>query len=565
MVLTMDWTGTSPPDGMLLALCAGACALVLGWGAIGAPQLPKIWVTPVWIVVMMPGLGLLLTVSERYEMMWSWLVGAGAAVAFMVLGCAVTWMVAHLRSDGRAGQLDALIASLLVAGTVFLFCGVLFFQPLVLLINARGEARPALVQHGKIVGMYETHGKGAAPYVQFTGAAAAWGNTFTPGEFKISWDAYRKIHLGDRACVTIHTGLFRLRWWVIDDCGRGARMAAVFKAWGSGRHAEAIGALEKLTAADPQVLDGLTEPWILDARRAMIAAPEFDLHMRLLAMLASPRYVPSDPNQQLDSYDYDYALIQARAGNNAQATATLARIDDPVWLMRLAGLYLLLDDGQDMVDLLKPVKPGLIHPQIQATDDERWQWWWDMSRAYQLLGRYDDAVRSLRTSMTSGEVNENNRGVLLDIAHAQLDFGHAQDALKTLAELDKRPDGWTDEQEAFLRRDRACANARTGKADAAQADMVWLRDHPRDAMRLMFSALMCTGNEGDAAAIVMRDVQNPNTSASARLNLSKFAPWPASFPGEFESRDLARIAMRADVRQEIDRAGGTGTFDIPPL
>jgi len=609
MAVMIAWMGTSPPDAALLAACAVPCVLALGWVAIGAPQPPQPWLVPIMMPAMMAGMALLLGVSDKYAMLWPVLTGAALAIVFAVVGCCATALALHLRSEGQTLARGEMAARLVVAALVFLFGGVLFFQPLVLLVNARGEVRPPLVLRGVIANLYETHGKHTSYFVQFSGPAAAYSTTFTRGEFEIDGKAFDTMHVGDRDCVTIHTGLLRLQWWAINDCGRGDQVGAIMQMFQQGHHATALTQLEALFKADPHVLDALPPEWIANARRALAVDNEPDMARRLLAMLASPAYVPSDPDKSADSYRYDYALTQVWAKDRAGATATLARIDNPIMAMqatldmrldgltptgfdaraavdramarqraviaqhpdalgpilRLSGLYLNLDDGQAMVDLLKGAKPGVDHPHMQATDPQRQAWWWYLAQGYLLLGRYDDGLRTMRASMASGQVNHGNPMVPIQIANAQLTFGHARDALTTLARLDKRPEGWTDRQEAFLRQNSACARYLSGQGDAGQADLDWLHDHAREAGPQLLGALLCMHADDEAAAVLIRDMRNPAFSATVRLELSRFAPFPASYPGNDAQRGLARMIQRSDVRATIAQTGGTGMFDIPPL
>lgn len=604
----MSWMSTSPPDTVLMAACAVPCVLALVWVAIGAPQLPQIWVLPIMMPSVMAGMGLQLGVSDKYSMTWPFLTGAVLGIVFAVLGCCGTMLAVHLRGEGQPVARAELASRLVVAAMVFLFGGVLFFQPLVLLANAQGAARPPLVLRGVISNLYVTHGKHTSYFVQFSGPAAAYNTTFRRGEFEIDGKLFDTMHMGDRDCVVIHTGLLRLQWWAINDCGRGDQVGAIMQMFQQGHHAAALTALEGVFSADPQVLDALPPEWIANAFRALAVDNELDMARHLLAMLASPGYVPSDPARSTDGYRYDYAVMQAGAGDIAGARQTLARIDSPFVaiqatldtrlhgampadfdaraavdraiarqrvvmahypdalgpVLRLAGLYLNLDDGQAMVDLVKGAKPGVDHPRMQATDAQRQAWWWYLAQGYLLLGRYDDGLHTLHASMAHGQANDGNPMVLIQIANGQITFGHPREALATLTGLDKRPAGWTDQQEAFLRQSSACARHLAGQSDAGQADLAWLHHHAREAAPQLLGVLLCMHADDEAAAVLIRDMRNPAFSAGVRLRLSRFAPFPATYPGNDVQRGLARMTQRPDVRATIAQTGGTGMFDIPP-
>jgi|GEM_PF-3574177 len=595
----------TPPDRVLLQLAAIPCLLVLGWVAIGAPFIPKAGQgAGLLLCPLMPiGITLLDAVTTRHPPLSPFFNAAGVVLASFALGLTATWLMTGLR--GVSGPVRA--EKMMIAGIVFFLSGIGFFQPLVLLINARGDALPALVARGTVVRLYETHGKGAAPYVQFSGPAAAFNSTGTDGEFKLAWKQYNALHVGDAACVTIHTGLLHLRWWTIDDCGLGAQTTAALAQWARGDHAGAIGALETLVKAQPQALNALTPDWITAAEQTLKQQRDIELFRRLLVLLVTPGFQPGNPDFPRDGYRYQLAGVQLFQHDRAGAAATMAQIEDPQMLLeasldparasllppgfaagatikaaiarlqsaigsqpaslgpvlRLAQLHAMLGDGQAAIDVLRAHKPGGDHPFMAFSDAEQAQWWLQLAQAYRLIGQDDEAIHQFGRSMVNDGINQHRDQALLELAQLQIDGGHPADALTTLDKASSPGRGWTAYGKALIRSMRACAEAGAGRRPAAQADYSAVRDDQAAPPMLAMATAACTGNDDAAAATLIVSLVPGNTEL--RLQLSHFAPWPGAYRGTRAQRDLARLAQRADVRAALNRAGGAGTFDIPPL
>lgn len=610
LAIMLATIGASTPDPLLLALCTAPCLATLGWGIAGAPLFDRLKAQLMMMPGFMFGIGLMLSVSDRYPPLWPFAVGAAATFSFLVLGCIVSWTAiqrAEPSGDGAfpPGPKERMIP----AAMVFVAAGILFFQPLVLLVNGQAEARPPLVLQGTVARLYQTHGKGAAPYVVFSGPAATVNGTGTTGEFKVGWDAYRTYRLGGKQCVNLHTGLVHIRWWVIDDCGRAAQLRSIMQAWQTGNRAQTIAKLEGLAKRDPQSFNAINPAWLGMIRGSLDRGGEDELSQRVLALLASPTYQSADLAQSSDGYRYDYALKQIEAGDRAGAAATFARIDTPVLLMRatldsrmrslvpahfsaraavereiadlrmliqahpdelgpklrLAGAYLNLDDGQAMLAVLAPAKPGKENSGDDIERHDRQQWWWLMAQAYMVLGRYHDAVATSRNSMAPGEVNAAETAQLLNIAAIQLRFGRADEALATLTGLNRRPGRWNPMYESGLRELRGCASELTGRHDRVQTDLAYLLDNDANLRGGMVGALSCMHKDEEAAGILIRDIANPHKSASARLALSLFSARPATTPVDPYYLGYQRMLRRPDVQSALARAGGVGKFDIPPL
>jgi tetratricopeptide (TPR) repeat protein len=379
--------------------------------------------------------------------------------------------------------------------------------------------------------------------------------------------------------------------------------------WATGDHARAIASLESIGALSPGVLNQIDADWLAFVYRSLQAQGEDALRQRLVKRLAAPDYVPADIGRSADGYRYEYAGMQAQAGDMAGAGATFAAIDTPSLLMRatldprlraqvppgfdalaavrlrqqrfraivaawpgmvapalaLADTYANLDDGQGMLAVLEPVRPGKDHPALVATRGDVYRWWHALEEAYTLLGRYDDALAAIRQSMAAGEVNAGNASELLQLGALHLRFGHPAEALTAMAPLAGTAGGLSTERETFLRKLRGCAAFMTGKAEVAEADLAWLRAHRRENPGNFFALLLCMRHDDEAAAIAIGDLADPDKRAVRLLAFSSFAALPATYPPDWYRDGVARLATRADVQAAVAKAGGAGHFNIPPL
>lgn len=207
------------PDAALMGI-AGACSLVvIGWGMKGAKPLPK-WLTLLCLFpCMMLGICVLLGAYERYSLFSPWLMGSSATVIFVLVCLAASWHPISSAEDFSVeGAPGGPLGKLVSATVVFIFTGVLFFQPLLLLLNGQSQPRPPFIVAGTVAQAYSTHGKGAADYLVLAGPASVFHSTWTAGEFKVDGQTYRTSPVGSRRCLTVRTGILRLRWWSINDC-----------------------------------------------------------------------------------------------------------------------------------------------------------------------------------------------------------------------------------------------------------------------------------------------------------------------------------------------------------
>jgi hypothetical protein len=219
LLILVVMIGAHLGDGILIAISVLACLAGLAWGVTGARLLSKWRFVTLLIPAIMVGVFLLLTASRRYPPFHPYLLGVAAALAFVVIGCALSWRsVQPLAASLASDALDLRRGDILAVGGICFFIGVLFFQPAIILLNGQSDARSPLVLTGTVARMYQTHGKGAADYIVLTGPAAAYNSTGAAGEFAVPANVYREIGIGDRRCLTVHTGAMRFQWWTLEGC-----------------------------------------------------------------------------------------------------------------------------------------------------------------------------------------------------------------------------------------------------------------------------------------------------------------------------------------------------------
>jgi len=206
-------------DFALMAITAAACLITLYWAATGARLLLKWAVVPIFTLGIVPSIMITIAASFRFPPLEPFLIAVIAVFTFVVVGCAACWFAPHRTNTPLDGIRDApRLSAVIVAGIVCAGAGLLFFRPLIVLLNGQAETRPPLVFPGKVVGMYETNGKQHIYHIVLAGPAAGYSSTSTDGEFEVPRDYYRSAHVGALRCVTIHTGLLGFRWWSLDGC-----------------------------------------------------------------------------------------------------------------------------------------------------------------------------------------------------------------------------------------------------------------------------------------------------------------------------------------------------------
>ncbi|MBS0505155.1 MAG: hypothetical protein JSS55_15425 [Proteobacteria bacterium] len=370
----------------------------------------------------------------------------------------------------------------------------------------------------------------------------------------------------------------------------------------------AVGSVEAMvTDGRGGALNRISEEAISHLDNELRRAKRKDLQKRLLQVLASDGYSPTDLFADTDLYRRRLAIQMAEEGDTARAKALVEGLTDP-WSVARASLDLrlrrFLPADPDIRALLERrlegrlrimrANPDRLEPLIYVASDLRklgrveqalkvlqtaapqiaeadayvdaakhGSWWWDeLSRTYVALGRFDEAADALRKG---GELSENggsNVSQTINLAHLQVRAGRSGDALKTLAAFMTTPHNISPYGEVALRSARACAFADTGNRAEALKDVAYIRDHQLDAPGSLDGVALCVGDLDGAAAALIKRLEDPDERVDALLDLSDYDDPPVKLPDNIFNRDNKKLIERPDVKAAIASAGGTRRFRI---
>ncbi|HEX5181714.1 MAG TPA: hypothetical protein VFW19_01050 [Allosphingosinicella sp.] len=344
-------------------------------------------------------------------------------------------------------------------------------------------------------------------------------------------------------------------------------------------------------------LDALLKDKGLNARRE-----------RLLELLLSDAWKPDDGPTAKDGFRLRRAqLAAARPDGQAEARAALAEVKDPYWLQRIAvdptlrallpappdlraateamlkldqeaaaahpdrlrpltivsGDLRALGRPEEALRLLQGMAARVQDPIAFSDRDRAVPWWWDeIGRSEEALGHYDAAAAAFRQGMALPEAGQPNFSQTINLADLQTRFGHARDALKTLAVFADPKRKGSPYGEMMLRESRGCAYAALGETREAAADVAYARAHEKDAPNGLADLLLCTGDVSGAAAIILRELADPEERPSALLQFCDFADPPVRLPPSSNERAWQALKARPDIKAAIARAGGTRRFNI---
>lgn len=377
--------------------------------------------------------------------------------------------------------------------------------------------------------------------------------------------------------------------------------------WQMGRIADAVTAIEEMALGNPGALNEMPSDDVASFSSVVERGKDDGLRRRLLAVLASPGYVPPEPGMSTDRYRRAYAVILAESGDKLAASALLRQIELPTVLMSIsldprlreikpgevdvraaaeqhmsklreisaahAGViapqldvaeYLLLlgkpEDALAALDVIQPGKPG---GPTYADQGDRLNWWWDTrARAYSMLGRYDDAVAALMQGKSISERGEPNISQTINLAAAQLRFRRFKDALETLAPIVAGTIKGSPFGMMQFRSVHGCASLLAGNAEDAKADLAYLRDHVDDAPAALLEMQLCAGDMDGAAASMIKRLDTPDQRVGALLELSDYVAPPSTYPQYPTDAALDMLKQREDVKAAITRAGGVRTFNV---
>lgn len=370
------------------------------------------------------------------------------------------------------------------------------------------------------------------------------------------------------------------------------------------RNEDVVLTVEEMAAQAPVTLNQLSFRWLGYLYGQLRDEPP--LRRRMLVVLTAPGFEPVEPLAFGDQYKSQLAAILVDEGKTKEAAALVSRITVPTTLVSASldqRLRPLVPAGFDAraaterflmslrdlsashtgsLAVVLEVATTLRHlgrPEealatLRAVDPEGPRaaefndladyrlWWWDgLARTHMLLGHYDEGVAAFRHAAGQEEGGGKNVSQTINLGHAQIRFGRAADALKTIAAFETGGYDASPYGRMQLTLVRGCARAMLGDP-AVRSDIEYAVAHENDDSLTLFGLYMCTANIDAAAQVLIRQLGDPDKRAGALLLLSDFNPDPPSYPVAPYEKDFAALKARPDVQAAIARAGGTRRINL---
>lgn len=363
----------------------------------------------------------------------------------------------------------------------------------------------------------------------------------------------------------------------------------------------AVTTIEAMAQGRAGALNALPLEAAYDFNRNLKTAKQDALRRRVLKLLIE-KYRPDEIFATLDGFRENYAVLLYEAGDKDGAAAMARAVRDPATANRLSldprfrahfgsdfdlraeverhlteaeGLMRLypeqlqpviqvalrlrqLGRPQEAIAVLETARPRIASAKGFSDAARHTNWWWDsVAYSYKMLGKYDEAVAAMRAGAEGKEGGALNVSQVINLAGVQLEFGKVNEALATLAAFDIEKRDLSPFGRMAYRSVRACANARSGKADAVAADLAYMQEHVTDSRTALSEVLLCKGDLDGAAAAIIRQLDDPARRVDALIQFSDFDEEPVKLPEDPREANLAKVKMRADVKAAIAKAGGT--------
>jgi tetratricopeptide (TPR) repeat protein len=331
------------------------------------------------------------------------------------------------------------------------------------------------------------------------------------------------------------------------------------------------------------------------------------LRKRLLKVLADEAYAPDELYGAPDGFRYDYAKLLLDDGDTAGARDMLARLTGASDIARstldprmrnllpaaldiraavekdlvryrdamarhpealtprvmAARLLRMLGRPNEAVTLLQSATSSLDDPTAFKDRGEQLNWWWnELSWNYVMLGRYEDAVAALENGAALKESGSLNFSQMINLADLHLRAGHPDAALATLTAFDDPKRQGSPFGMMQLHLERGCAHALAGRPETASPHLEYVRSHEKDDPSALTTLLLCMNRTDEAAASLIRRLEDPEQRTDTLLDLSEFDDGPVPLPPFAVDDRRAALRSRSDVKAAIERAGGTGRFRL---
>jgi hypothetical protein len=370
----------------------------------------------------------------------------------------------------------------------------------------------------------------------------------------------------------------------------------------------AVATVEEMAKSHPAALAGFDSDSLWQLQKDLKEEKADALRRRLLAALGGDAYRPDDEyGVAPDRFRLAYARLLADAGEAAAARRAAAGLEtasgiagallDPrlreglppgadvravaerslerhrAWAAahpeRLGAMVAAAADlralgrPRDAILLLETVRSKIgSRDAFEDLDEQRGAWWNALAESELMLGRYEAATAAWRGRTRVLDNGLPDAAPVIDLAQAQLAFGHADEALRTLAVFEqpnRRPSGYAAMR---MRRTRACALSRLGRGGEARGDVAYLLANEKEAPRAVSEHYLCTGDLDGAAAAFQRRLADPDMRTDALLDLSDYDAPPVPQAADPVPTRLAALKTRTDVKAAIAKAGGIRRFGV---
>jgi len=369
----------------------------------------------------------------------------------------------------------------------------------------------------------------------------------------------------------------------------------------------AVSTVEAMANGRGAALNGVPIRWLFSLDRKLVDKHDSAARLRLMSVLTSTGYQPEQVVPVVDVFRQNQAELLFEAGDKDGAARVVAQIENPTILMEVSvdqrlrnmlpasfdsraavqvhlnkmrdiaqyhpdslGLVVeiaasqrRLGDAAGALATLRAADPTGPNAKPYADMDDQINWWWDgVGRSQVALGHYAEAVAAFQSGIGVQENGGLNVSQTINLAAAQVRFGHASDALVTLAPLDNPAAPMSPYGQMEMRLARGWAAIQNGKAADADADIAYAKAHDGDHPQALTDLLLCAGDLDGAAAALTARLDDPDRRVQALFELSDYAASAATLPEGPVNSQLRAVKARADVQAAIARAGGIRHFDV---
>lgn len=221
-----------------------------------------------------------------------------------------------------------------------------------------------------------------------------------------------------------------------------------------------------------------------------------------------------------------------------------------LWLGRYSDVMTVTNAVIERVTLSGDVK------KIYDDGPERLQWIYDnRARALAALGQDEEAEAELRAAAERLENGEKNVSNVLNLANFLLNRDRPEEARSVVSELPNGPHslspyGKLVQQEVLVR-----LAVMLKDAQATEQALNYLKEHEQDGPQVLQSSLFRAGRTDEAAAVLIRRLEDPSRRREALLEIQDYASHAEPAPVREHDRRYNLWLQRPDIQAEIAKVG----------